>query len=211
MARSWHLTGPAFEDMQRIMGSGHPEAQAQLQAYVDDILERSKEPKELEDGRLQYRSGKPHRCRIICEPGPPVRVVQVLPDHAGREGAYQKSFGGASANEGHKERRNQRFRQERADDERWLRLVDLEQLSATELESAIEADPAAVDRLLQYLDDRGELTDRQWDARILSRDILGAVAGRDGREWGRWRSGERDFPLSVRRCVIWAAWGEPAK
>lgn len=204
------LTGPAIEDLQRIMGCGRPEAQTQLQAYVDDILERDKAPKEFDSGRLQFRAGKPHRCRIICEPGPPVTVVQVLPDHEGRTGSYQQSFGGASAKERSTEQRNRRSREER-DDERWLRLVDLEQLSATELEAAISADPKAVNRLLRYLDDRGELSDRQWDAQLLSREILGAIAGRDGREWGRWRSGERDFPLSVRRCLIWAAWGEPAK
>lgn len=204
MARSWRFTGPAVEDMQRIMGCGRPEATTMLQIYVDEILERGKLPKRLDSGQLQYRSGKPHRCRIICEPGSPMQVVRVFPDHDAREGAYQKSFGGAASKE-------RRFREERADDERWLRLVDFEKLSATELEAAIMADPAAVDRLLQYLDDRGELSPRQWNDRKLTREILGAVAGTDVCEWHRWCRGEVAFPMSARRCVIWAAWGEPAK
>lgn len=205
MARSWQLTGPAVADMQRIMGSCHTEARAQLQAYVEDVQARSKPPRETDGGLIWYRTGKPHRCRLVCEPGPPVRVIRVLPDHELRTGSYQRSSCGLAS------KRKRDGARER-EDERWLRLADLEQLDASALRAAIEADPAAVERVLQYLDDRGEISDRQWEAGQLSSDLLAKVAGSlDGSIWRKWVRGEQEFGLATRRAIIWAAWGEPVK
>lgn len=96
--------------------------------------------------------------------------------------------------------------------ERHERLAELEQLSAADLKATIEADPAAVARLLRYLEIRGEVTPRQIAAGIVSGDILAKAAGAyDGSVWRKWIRGEFEFGLGSKRAIIWAAWGEPAK
>lgn len=200
----WNITDSAARDLLRITGRGPNElvtALAELRQFARDIVASEKAPRELDSGRLQYRTGRPLRARLIVEPGQPSStLVQVLPDHAQREGAYTRTTHGQTA----------RATKRQANDASHLAMVELERLSATELRDRIARDSVAIERVLQYLSDRDDISDRQYEAAQLSRDILAKVAGVSEGTWAKWANGAEGCPIAARRAIIWAAYGIPA-
>lgn len=203
----WIITDAAARDLLRITRRGPTyttdDARAELQEYARQIVGNpAKAPKVLESGVHQYRLGKPLRARLRVDPGPPARLVEVLPDHEGRAAPYERCSPGSESEQRHRARRTAR----RAENGRALFVADLEILSAADLQSRIQGDDDASTRLLQYLDDRDEHHSGE-----ISGATLAAVAGVDGRTWRRWVGAEQEFPLGARRAIIAAAYCVPAE
>lgn len=87
--------------------------------------------------------------------------------------------------------------------------IELERLSAAELQQRIDYDTDATARLLNYLDARqiphsGRISGATLAAVAHAAD---ATDRTHSRTWRKWVSGERPFPVGVRRLLVAVCWG----
>jgi hypothetical protein len=88
--KPWQLTLSAIGKYRAIVAGGVSEAQARraLNELAQRCTEAKAVPRELDNGAIEYRGGRPLRLRlIVIREGESLRLVDVLPDHEQRRGA----------------------------------------------------------------------------------------------------------------------------